>query len=84
VTGKLYRVRPLEWVQTRDADHKQGECWKASTVLGSLHVGWVRAVGFRWLCHLSAYHDCESIVDGKVQAEAFYLGRILAALEEVT
>lgn len=82
-----YRIKPLGWkLVRRDAD---GEWWTAPTVFGSIDVeedpSWHARFSWRY-CFDEYYdegrHDCESIEDGKRQAEEFYLSRLLPALEQ--
>jgi hypothetical protein len=80
-----YNVKPLEWRQIRPAEDEEGEWWTASTVFGSFDVERDVGNGYRWRYCIDEYydegtHDCDSIADGKYQAEFFYRERLAPAL----
>jgi hypothetical protein len=80
-----FRIRPLEWERCRPEDPPPYEWWWAKTVLGDIHVECDEEGRCSWRYCFDEYydegkHDCDSIVDGKAAAEAFYLERILPAL----
>lgn len=90
---KTYRISPLKWKRRIDItwqDHA------AETIFGTLHVERHREgyedtgewTGWKWNYCFTEYYDegsqeCESLKAGKAADEAFYLSRLLGALEEV-
>lgn len=83
----VYAVKPLEWVKNNRSP-EEGEWWSASTVFNDFHVEYdpegCRTYLFRYC--IDEYYDegvveCESIADAKQKAEAYYLSRLLPALE---
>jgi hypothetical protein len=80
----MYRIRPLEWRLTTDCN--DNDHWHAATVFGGMAVYREQHSGWGWGYCFEEYYDeaihcCESAEDGKQQAEAFYLSRLLPALE---
>lgn len=81
----LYRIKPLGWQLCRDSP-EDGAWWRTDTVFGSIDVLSEPDGSCRWKYCFDEYydeasHDCESVDEGKRLAEAFYLGRLLPALE---
>ncbi len=80
----LYRIAPLDWRCVRSADDPDGEWWTASTVFGSMDVQ--RDDGrCLWRYCFDEYYDedshaCDDIDAGKVEAESYYLARLIPAL----
>ena len=77
-----YRIKPLEWEASRDSDW-----FTADTVFCSFHVQRVDDA-WEWRYCIDEYHDegseqCESLEDGKQKAEAFYMKRLMPALEPI-
>lgn len=85
----LYRVIPLRWECHRPTDHEDGEWWSAATIFGRFSFQVMYDTNLRehlWrYCFDEVYDEgnrtCDSIEDGKRQAEAYYLERLLPALE---
>lgn len=86
-----YRVKPLGW-RLMNSTPEGEESWHATCVLGSFCVN-REFDNYGPLCtwkycfneyYDEATHECKSIEEGKRLAEAFYLDRLLPALEEVT
>lgn len=76
----LYRIKPLQWEQINP------DWWETSSIFCTLHV--VRDDGWTWRYCIDEFYDegqhpCESLEEGKQQAEKFYLERLLPSLEEV-
>lgn len=79
-----WNILPLNWeVHEFDCgviDHI------AETVFGTLTVTCEKGGSCTWGYHFCEYHDeksgagCESVEDGKAQAEKLYLGRLMGAL----
>lgn len=87
VAAPAYHVRPLEWSLVRD-NIEGVTWWMASTIFGDLHVESGPDRGPAWRYCFDEYydegqHDCASLEEGKVAAEAFYLSRLLPALGAV-
>ena len=85
MSDKTYRLMPLDWKLIRD-NPKDGTWWTASTVFGSIDVEVSPWSQCHWRYCFDEYYDeasqtCESIEAGKAEAEAFYLTRILPAVE---
>lgn len=85
--SESYRIKPLEWRQLRGTEHEDGEWWTADTVFGSIEVErWCGSWCWRY-CFAEYYdearHGCNSIADGKAEAEEFYLERIMQALDRL-
>jgi hypothetical protein len=81
----MYRIRPLDW----KLFHSPNEHWSAFSVFGTIEVGIKDNDDFYWKYCFDEFYDektsfCESIPDGKAKAEAFYLERLLPALEAAT
>lgn len=79
-----YAVKPLVWASHKD--HDGNDYWHADTVFGGLSVERKQYAGWEWSYCFGEYHDedshaCDSAEDGKRQAEAYYLSRLLPALE---
>lgn len=77
----LYLVRPLKWRHVRD------DCWTADTVLGSINVE-LDGDCYVWQFCFDEFYDegryaVSSVAEGKREAEAFYLRRLLPALDPV-
>ena len=84
----VYRIKPLEWRQIRDASHEDGEWWTADAIFGNFDVDRYEYGAFQWRYCIDEFYDegshgCTSIAEGKAEAERFYLSRLLPALEEV-
>ena len=75
---KTYRVRPLEW---EPGPYTVQGSFKADTIFGLIVVA-RQGNSFWWDAGVRAY-SCESLEDGKAAAEAWYLEKLEAALEEV-
>lgn len=80
---QTYTVKPLAWASLTD----EGDYWRAETVFGPVEVYRSNAGGWHWFRQsdedypADAMLPCDSAEDGKWQAEAYYLSRLLPALE---
>lgn len=90
--SQTYRIKPVSWERSpvHPDDPPACESWSASTIFGAYALKVVRDEhgGCQWSWCIDEFYDegsrdCESIKDGKRQAEAFYLERLLPALKEV-
>lgn len=79
-TSDTYRIKALEWKEVRP------DWFSVGAVFGSMHVECHDDGCWSWRYCFDEYYDegqhsCESAEAGKKAAEAFYLGRLLPALE---
>lgn len=78
----VYRIKPLVW----ERFDRDGESWASTStrILGNIRV----YDGYWEYCVDEYYdegrNDCTSIEDGIAKAEAWYRGRLMEALEEVS
>lgn len=78
--GELVRVKGLEWGEVNY------HSWKATSPFGEIQV-WDSDLGYHWRVLeednrvVVAAKRCDSLVDGKAKAEAWYCDRLAAALE---
>ena len=75
---KTYTVKPLGWRESRTTTG----WWYARTLFGPIAV-FNDGMEWHWQTLDGEECPCESLADGKAQAEAYYLSRLLPALEEV-
>lgn len=80
-----YTIKPLEW--KGETDTFGDERYTAETCFATFNV-YKNADDpqWRWDWCISEYHDegycdCESLEDGKQKAEAYWISRIMPALE---
>lgn len=84
MSEQTYTVKPLEWES--HVDDNGNDRWLAGTVCGLMRVRRKQYTGWEWSYCFDEYYDkgtrhCDSAEDGKRQAEAYYLERLLPALE---
>jgi hypothetical protein len=75
---KLYRIKPLEWCE------RFAYRWNMETPFCQYNVVCYDGNNWLWSCPESLFNSCNSLDDGKRQAEAHYLSRLMTALEEVS
>jgi hypothetical protein len=71
----LYTIKPLEWVEDGQ------DWWKAMTPFGNYNAFTSSSV-WTWYFSSEGFHPCSSFEDAKRLAEADWLKRISAALDE--
>jgi DNA-directed RNA polymerase subunit RPC12/RpoP len=79
--ASVYRIRPLEWTF-----YEHIQRWDAETIFCTLYVESNEDGTFSWRFCVDEFYDegqesCESFDDGKLCAEAWYLARLMPALE---
>jgi hypothetical protein len=79
-----FAIRPLKWRCVQDSAHHNGEFWHAATVFGDMYVtcedgGYIWGHFDEWASDEES--PCASIEAGMQAAEAYYLERLLPALE---
>ena len=85
---KTYTIQPLVWTEHRSTHHEEGVYLIADSVFGSFTIERERYGPFQWGYYFDEYcdevkHSCDSVDEGKQQAEAYYLSRLIPALDEV-
>ena len=80
----LYRIKPLEWEDYEDSDGLDSA--RAPSIFSEIYVIQDEPGVFHWRYCVDEYYDegsesCESIEDGKAKAQAWYLNRLLPALD---
>lgn len=78
-TRPTYKIKRLEWVPNCQQ-------WEANTIFGSLFVNQEEDGSVFFSYCVDEYYDegresCESIEEGKAKAEAWYLSRLVPALD---